>query len=149
MANITVDLLVEQGSLNTATKAESIGTDGCTMCVGLVAIMKDGTKFCAHFDCASLGNTPAQIAAIQAATLAALRGAIPEVPSGMSACTTANLNKSTGAIWAGIKEFFEATSMNTTNGIYMLANGEIGTVAGNNQVIGIATASANTTASIP
>jgi len=148
MPNVNVDLLVVQGSLNSATAAQSIGTDGCTLCIGIVAILADGSKICAHFDCASPGNTAAQRTAIQAATLQILQTAMPAAPTSMGACTTANLNHSTGAIAAGIQQFFAATAIHDTNGIYALANGTIGTVTGSNQVTGT-NATANTTASIP
>ncbi|MBR7628942.1 hypothetical protein KAT72_07815 [Aeromonas popoffii] len=142
MPDVNVDVLVSQGSLNTATIGQSIGTDGCTMCVGIVAVMNDGTRYCAHFDCASQG-TPAQLPQITAFTFNVLNNNIAGVPVAMGACTTANPNMSTGAILAGIEQFFATTTRYQTNGIYVDAAGVIKTVTGNSQVKG------NTVASVP
>ena len=47
---ITVDIQVMPGFKYTAKSNQSIGTEGCATCVGIIAILNDNTVFCGHID---------------------------------------------------------------------------------------------------
>jgi len=149
MPDINVNALVAQGSLNQVNAGTSIGTDGCTFCVGMIAIMEDNSLWCAHFDCSLQGNTPEQFNTIKQDAYSVLKDALINQPIRLQACTTSKLTLSTGAIWQGIQEFYaDATIDNTKEGIYADANGTIQTVGGATNIAGNAVP-ANVYATIP
>ncbi len=39
-----------EGSIDSVPKGNDIGTDGCTMCVGVIVVETDGGQHCAHID---------------------------------------------------------------------------------------------------
>lgn len=126
MPAIAVNQRVVQGALSQVPYGHSIGTDNCSIGVGMIARMSDGSSWCAHFNC-SLPGTLDQLAAIQAATFSTLSGALRSAPLSLDACTGGQLKGGTAAIWAGIQQYFnQAKNRSSTltdiktgcNGIY-------------------------------
>jgi len=54
MANYDVDVLVPQGQYNFVDSDDSIGTQGCGPCVGIIAKLNNGRIFCGHLDSAEI-----------------------------------------------------------------------------------------------
>lgn len=106
MPAIAVNQRVIQGALSQVLYGHSIGTDNCSIGVGMIARMSDGSSWCAHFNC-SLPGTLDQLAAIQAATFSTLSGALTGAPLTLDACTDGPLKGGTAAIWAGIQQYFD------------------------------------------
>lgn len=138
MPNVNVNILVPQGALYTATTGQSIGTDGCATCVGVIFSLQDGSRVCAHFDSAIPGTNSVQTDEIINQTRGIIEANIPGVVTNVRACTTAPLTQSTGAIWATILSLYVDATINTNvNGIYSPIGGGDNYVAGSNQVLGI------------
>lgn len=156
MSCIKVNRRVAQGSLNHVPQGYSIGTDGCSLCVGMIVRMDEGSFWCAHFDCSPQGH-PDELANIQAATFSMLASTLSGVPVSVDACTATQFNQSTGAIWAGIQQYFDgakngsskAAHINTVaNGIWISAHGVIRYLSASDHLTGHP-AKSNNKATVP
>lgn len=132
-----VNIFVPQGSFHRANAGVSIGTDGCNTCVGLVAVLPDGSRRCAHFDSALVGR-PDEIETIKTQALQMLRTRIGDPrpdPIQFLACTTSNMAKqSTGAICAAINEYLPGAEIVARAGVYVTQDNVIGSVTANEYV---------------
>jgi hypothetical protein len=98
MSNFPLTVNVPEGNLYQARPKESIGTDGCTFCVGVIAVDKDNFKTCAHFDCAI--KETGDINSVENQASGILRELFPtkETTVRVGYCTTSKHAKTTNAI---------------------------------------------------
>ncbi len=149
MSEISVDAVVAQGSMNKLEAKCAVGTDGCSKSIGMLALMPDGRIWCAHFDCSLPGMDNKEWLMIQKDTYSLLRNVLIAQPTALQACTSAPLSQSTGAIWAGIEQFFAGARIDTrAEGVYVNAKGVIACLKTTQKLKG-KKASPNVLATIP
>lgn len=145
MSEIKVNFLVAKDAMNYVHQGHSIGTDGCSPGVGVIIRMADASLWCAHLTCSLQGHSN-EFAAIHNATFSALANTLKGVPVSVDACTLSSLDQAAGAIWAGVREYFDgarhprhskAAHINTsTHGIYANAQGAISYVGASQNLAG-------------
>lgn len=135
MTDFKVDVLVPPGSLNQALQEQSVGTDSCAVGVGMVAIMPDGSKWCANFD-SSCHKGEHKLADIQAATFSMLTNALRQQPRRLVAATTAELTGVTLAVWKGMQHFFAAAENYASHGVFARKDGGVSVLAASDRLLG-------------
>jgi hypothetical protein len=91
---------VPQGNVNTSLAQESIGTDGCATCVGVIVVDNRNFKTCGHFDCGIPDNGDMNAVRIAAARILAIRFPTDANTVRVGYCTTSNGNSTTAIIAA-------------------------------------------------
>jgi hypothetical protein len=120
------DINVPQGSIYKVDHNQSIATEGCTFCVGLVTIDVGHSKNCAHFDC-EIKET-GDMGIVKSKTKEILEKHFPKKEDvNIVAYCTSNKGKTTLAIIEGIKEVYENIAIQhcETDGINAHENGQI------------------------
>jgi hypothetical protein len=123
MPNINTNIIVGQaGMVFTGFSNDSIGTQGCGPCVGLLVVYRNTMKICAHFECDQAPNSPAAIAYIENVTRAILlrqRTNINNITS-IACCTGNPRDRSAAAIINAIDVYFfnDPVAIFTADGLY-------------------------------
>jgi hypothetical protein len=123
MATIPVDHQVFMTHSHTVPKAQSIGTDGLGPCVGLIAVLGNGSVTCGHLAC-SLSGEPKNKDTVKARTTALLAAQLgPAAGVQVVHCATGNLKEPT-ARWMleALKEHYKTSATIEATGIYWAGN---------------------------
>ncbi len=134
MPDVNVDKVVPLGSLNNVPQDQSIGTDCGAVGVGMIAIMRDGSKWCASFDI-GFAAFDKELANIQADTFSMLTNVLQDKTVRLVACTTGTAH-AIHAIWEGILRYFPAAEKHCNPGIFASKDGIIGMLNSSDCLVG-------------
>lgn len=151
MPDITISKLVEMSSFGEAAAAESLGTQGCGPCGGLITISGTGAsmvKRCAHFSCSELKD-----ATYISAQITSMLGKYFPLTSltAVLYCTTAK-GLTTDAIIGSIITYFAnsvSPMFGKVDGAYVTAEGDLQTLESFGMVLKSETHIDNTLADVP
>ncbi|KAM9979730.1 hypothetical protein ACTFIZ_005990 [Dictyostelium cf. discoideum] len=113
--------------------AGSIGTDGCSVCVGIIARKTNGNHFCAHFSSSVIGNDD-NFETIRSKAAEIIQKYLKNDDLEIMSCCTLNYSeKSSQAIFKGLVDAYgkKVRELNQGQGIFY-KNGTIGIVTGSN-----------------
>lgn len=141
MREINVDARVTAGALQHEAAGRALGTDGCSEGIGMLALMPDGSAWCAHFICTLPGHDPAERAMIEKDAWSLLVDALGGPPQALQACSTApdsgSNSGSNSAIWAGICQFFPGASIDRRSaGVYVSGQGTVSCLKSGERLVG-------------